>query len=148
MTAQADAQPALSGSDDHRQRVGDPQQLAPQTLLARLHHRAVLVAAVDLCLELLHTEVVCQCPGDYLRRDGRAIYPFKVQCTGASALLIGHFAHSTLRSRTSISVTERKIEKRAATRHRCRFVGQSNTDRLAESWRGEMRNRPRHPVHW
>jgi hypothetical protein len=37
----------------------------------------------------------------------------------------------TLRSRTSISVTERKIAKRAATRHRCRFVGQSNTDRSA-----------------
>src|SRR6476469_6185520 len=91
MTPQADAQLALSGRDDHGQRVGDPQQLAPQTLLASLHHRAVLVAAVDLCLEVLLTEVVCQCPGDFLRRDGGAIDPLKVQCTGASALLISHF---------------------------------------------------------
>jgi monoamine oxidase len=69
---QADAQLALSGRDDHGQRLGGSQQLTPQALLVRLH-RAVLVAAVDLCLELLRAKVVCQCPGDFLCRDGGAI---------------------------------------------------------------------------
>jgi hypothetical protein len=78
VTPEGDAQLAISWGDDDGQCVGDAQQLAPQALLAGLHHGAVLAAAVDLCLELLGTKVVGQCLGDLLGRDGGAIDPLEV----------------------------------------------------------------------
>src|SRR5215211_5311183 len=100
MTAEADAQLAISGGDDNGQRVRDPQQLAPQALLTSLHHRAVLTAAVDLRLKLLHAEVVCQCLSDFIRRNSGAVDTLKVQRrpARASASAISHLvpsAHTT-----------------------------------------------------
>src|SRR5215218_5011621 len=103
MTPQVDAHLAFSGGDDHCQRIGNPQQLAPQALLARLHHRAVTAGAVNLCLELLRAEVICQRPGELVRRNGGDIDPLDVQRRPAgppaTALLVGHFRslHSSLR---------------------------------------------------
>ena len=60
-------------------------------------------AEVASALAAAHAEVVCQCPGDLLRRDGGAIDPFEVQrrsaCPGASSLLVGHIR--SLRSRSA-----------------------------------------------
>src|SRR5688572_5415693 len=78
MAPEVDAHLAFSRAEDHRQRVSDPQQLAPQALLARLHHRSVPASAVNLCLELLPAEVICQRPGELLRRDGGDIDPLDV----------------------------------------------------------------------
>src|SRR6266536_5525149 len=95
VAAQADAQLALSGGEDHGQRVGDPQQVAPQALLARLHDRAVPAGAEDLCLELVCAEVVGQRPGELVGRDGGAVDPLNVQRRPLAsprffALLCGH----------------------------------------------------------
>src|SRR4029450_9295400 len=116
VTPKADAHPALSGSEDHRQRVADPQQLAPQALLARLHHRAVAARAVDLPLKLLRPEVIRQRPGELLRRDRGAIDPLDVQRrpagTSRTALLFGHFPLPPLLAPgCRYSVTKPKIAK-------------------------------------
>src|SRR5829696_8309914 len=89
----------LPGGEDHGNRVAYPQQVAPQALLARLHHRAVLAGAEDLCLELMRAEVVRQRPGELLGRDGGAVDPLEVQRRHpagprAFALLRGHFVPS------------------------------------------------------
>src|SRR5205823_5877070 len=61
----ADAQLTLPGGEDHGERVRDAQKVAPQALLARLHHRAVFAGAEDLYLEVLRAEVVRQRPGEF-----------------------------------------------------------------------------------
>ena len=114
MTPKADAYLTLRGGEDHRQRVGDAQQLAPQALLARLHHRAVSAGLVNLCLELLGAEVVRQRTSELLRRDGGAIDPLDVQRRtasrpGAFGLLFSDFASLRSRSRLLIQPTKRSV---------------------------------------
>ncbi len=100
-----EGQLSIAGGEDNGQRVGDPEQMAPQALLARLHHRAVPAGAEDLCLELLRAEVVGQRPGQLFRRDGGAVDPLDVQRRHSAgshvfALLCSHFRF--LRSRGSL----------------------------------------------
>jgi hypothetical protein len=70
--------------------------VAPQALLARLHHRAIPAGAEDLHLKLLRAEMVRQRPGELLRRESGAVDALDVQRrhlagTRVSVLLRGHF---------------------------------------------------------